>query len=86
MDAVKLVPPICRMSAYQDDCPIHNYGHTQQWFQRNNIKLLRVPLYSPDLDIIENVWGFTKSRIRKDPNPPNNADDLYQRLRTIWLE
>lgn len=48
----------------QDGAPIHTSRYTKAYFQNHNIEILPDwPLNSPDLIIIENVWGEIKRKL-----------------------
>ena len=41
----------------QDNAPIHTAKIAKEWFTNKNVTVLQWPAKSPDLNIIENVWG-----------------------------
>ena len=42
----------------QDKCPIHKSKETLEFFRQSCVALLDWPPYSPDLNIIENIWAM----------------------------
>uniref|UniRef100_A0A672ZV02 Tc1-like transposase DDE domain-containing protein n=1 Tax=Sphaeramia orbicularis TaxID=375764 RepID=A0A672ZV02_9TELE len=54
----------------QDGAPAHTANVTQTWLrEENNITLLDHPTCSPDLNPIENIWGWMAREVYKnDPN------------------
>ena len=46
-----------------DNYPIHKSRTTCDWLSDNEVPVLQWPPYSPDLNIIENIWGRVKKRI-----------------------
>ena len=47
----------------QDNCPIHISKESLNFFQQEHVELLDWPPYSPDINIIENVWSMLSSEI-----------------------
>ncbi|GBM00653.1 Transposable element Tcb1 transposase [Araneus ventricosus] len=50
---------------YQDNDPKHTALNVRLWPLYNCPKFIKTPPYSPDLNLIENVWHELKNRTRK---------------------
>ncbi len=58
----------------QDLAPAHTAKGTKSWFNDHGVTVLDWLANSPDLNLIENLWGIVKRKMRD--TRPNNADDL----------
>jgi hypothetical protein len=48
----------------QDGAPAHTSAAITQMFPLHSLQLLQLPAKSPDINIIENIWGLLKLRTR----------------------
>lgn len=64
----------------QDNARPHTANITRQFFQRNNIRLLRHPAMSPDLNPIEHVWDILCRQLRQNYPNLNNLAALENAL------
>ena len=67
-----------------DNARPHVSKMTQGFFKKNNIKQLKCPANSPDLNIIENVWSKLDNKLLK--LSINNLDDLKKGIEKAWSE
>ncbi len=66
----------------QDLAPAHTAKGTKSWFNDHGVTVLDWPANSPDLNLIENLWGIVKRKMRD--TRPNNADDLKATIKATW--
>ncbi len=66
----------------QDLAPAHTAKGTKSWFNDHGVTVLDWPANSPDLNLIENLWGIVKRKMRN--TRPNNADDLKAAIKAAW--
>jgi len=77
--------PIIKLNAkqdflfQQDNCPIHVSKESLQFFKEARVKLLDWPPYSPDLNIVENVWSMLSSDIYRQ-GTIKNLKELGSRI------
>jgi transposase len=66
-----------------DNAPCHKAGRTTKFLKDNAIDVLENwPPYSPDLNVIENMWAFIKSKLRRESIGSN--EQLRTRALEIW--
>ncbi|GFU20215.1 retrovirus-related Pol polyprotein from transposon 17.6 [Trichonephila clavipes] len=73
---------------YQDDnAPIHTAKIVQEWFAEHEGEVghLDWPLQSPDLNIIEHLWGYLESKLLARFPPPSTISALETALHEEWL-
>ncbi len=66
----------------QDLAPAHTAKGTKSWFNDHGVTVFDWPANSPDLNLIENLWGIVKRKMRD--TRPNNADDLKATVKKTW--
>ena len=59
----------------QNNCSLHVSSKTLEFLDGAGIEVLPWPRRSPDLSLIENVWGLISSRMYNGPQPIN-LDDM----------
>ena len=67
-----------------DNARPHTALDTKKFLTDNRIRVLVWPSYSPDISIIENVWGFIKEELFKKNNQLETADDTWREIEKIW--
>lgn len=67
-----------------DSAPCHRTKQVKEWHRLNNINQVDWPGNSPDLNPIENIWGYMKSKIRR--RVIKNKTSLLENILHIWRE
>ncbi len=66
----------------QDLAPAHTAKGTKSRFNDHGVTVLDWPANTPDLNLIENLWGIVKRKMRD--TRPNNADELKATVKETW--
>ena len=66
----------------QDNDPKHTSAIIKSYFQRNNINVLPWPSQSPDMNPIEHLWGYLKTRVAE--RLPSNITQLKSIIKQEW--
>lgn len=69
-----------------DNAPPHRARHTQEYFERKGIEVLKWPPHSPDLNPIENCWGILTQKLYEHGKSYRNTTELWEALSVKWRE
>lgn len=69
-----------------DNAPIHTARVAKSWINSQNIQILNWPPYSPDLNIIENVWGWLSRKVYEGGKQYETKDELIEGIYAAWRE
>jgi transposase len=81
----EVIPQIQRNHNFvwmHDNAPAHRARIVQQYFAEHRIRLLPWPPYSPDLNPIENVWGYITQNVSR--SHVSTPDQLWRRVQQFW--
>jgi len=68
----------------QDNDPKHTSRRAREWFEEHNIHLLDWPAQSPDVNVIEHLWGILKKKLIAYEHPPKGVWELWERVVVEW--
>jgi transposase len=83
------VPLILRKSDHrswyflQDGATCHTSRKTKAYLKEKNVKLIKHPPNSPDLNCIEHLWYLLKCDIKRS-SKPKNANELWEAFSKSW--
>ena len=59
---------------------MHKALFIQNFLEENGVSVLQWPAYSPDLNIIENLWAIVKRRLQKERVTWENLEETFIRV------
>ena len=68
----------------QDNARIHVAGLTKAFFRRKGIRIMEWPPYSPDLNCMENAWGWMAQSVYSNGRQFNSVDELREAIFKAW--
>lgn len=69
-----------------DHAAVHTARVVKRWFEDEDIAVLDWPSLSPDLNIIENLWGWLTRRIYGSGKQFHTIEELKGAITTAWNE
>ena len=70
----------------QDNAPCHTSKQSMNWFKEQNIEVLSCPPSNLDLNIIENVWYYLESKVRKIKSHFKDVEELWNMVEKEWYK
>ena len=74
----------CTWRLMQDNAPCHTAKSVKAFLSQRRVELLEWPLYSPDLNPIENLWQWMKRKLETEFPICESEEDIVNRMFEIW--
>ena len=68
----------------QDNASIHVANSTLRWFEANEVTVLDWPSRSPDLNPIENLWGWLVRYVYRNGHQFRDTQELQFAIEESW--
>lgn len=68
----------------QDNAPCHRSKQTMAHLREEEIEVFPWPAISPDLNVIENVWGLLVRRVHEDCRQFDTIEELKNKIFEEW--
>lgn len=86
-----LVPYVAKLQQkslifQQDNASVHVSNSIKLWFAKKKIQIMEWPACSPDLNPMENIWGWIVRRIYADNKQYQNVVELRRAINNTWEE
>ncbi len=62
----------------QDNAPCYTSKATKEWFKTQHLNVLDWPDNIPDMNIIENVWGYLDQKVREKEDEILDSNNLFR--------
>ena len=67
-----------------DGASVHRANYTKNFLEEKNVKALDWPAKSPDLNVIENVWGQMARRVYAEGRHFESLSELGEAIGEAW--
>ena len=72
-----------RLILMHDGATCHSAHSTEVFLANNNVQVLEDwPSNSPDLNLVENLWGYMEHKLKNRVCTTN--DDLWHQIQSVW--
>ena len=69
-----------------DNASIHTSSEISQWFSANHIEVLKWPACSPDLNLMESLWGIRVREMYPNYKQFHSTDQLKTAIVNVWFK
>lgn len=70
----------------QDNAAIHVSRSTKTWFEEHGVSVMEWPARSPDLNVMENMWGLLVRQVYAENRQYNSVGELKVAILTAWRD